>query len=187
MSIKPATPQDIPDLVVLVNGAYRGPQAAAGWANEAGMLDGQRTNAAMLAEVLSTGTILIMRDGGDALMGCVSVEAMEEPSRWYLGMLTIDPTRQAAGLGRHLLAAAEAHARERGAERMRITVIQVRDTLIAWYRRRGYTPTGETEPFPYGDLRFGVPLRPDLHFVVLEKPLGADAGATSPIDPPDRD
>jgi hypothetical protein len=54
---------------------------------------------------------------------------------------------------------------------MRMTVIRQREGLIAWYRRRGYEPTGETEPFPYGDERFGVPLRDDLEFVVLEKPI----------------
>jgi hypothetical protein len=31
--------------------------------------------------------------------------------------------------------------------------------------------TRETQPFPYGDERFGRPLRNDLHFVVLEKDL----------------
>ena len=30
---------------------------------------------------------------------------------------------------------------------------------------------GKTEPFPYGDERFGVPQRNDLHFVILEKAL----------------
>jgi hypothetical protein len=52
-----------------------------------------------------------------------------------------------------------------------MTVISIRDALIAWYERRGYVRTGETEPFPYGDRRFGIPLRDDLLFVVLEKHL----------------
>jgi hypothetical protein len=52
-----------------------------------------------------------------------------------------------------------------------MTVIHLRDTLIAWYERRGYRRTGETEPFPYGDERFGIPRRDDLYFVVLEKAL----------------
>ena len=52
-----------------------------------------------------------------------------------------------------------------------MTVLHVRDTLIAWYQRRGYTLTGETKPFPYDDNRFGTPLRDDLYFVVLEKHL----------------
>ena len=55
---------------------------------------------------------------------------------------------------------------------MRMTVIRQRRDLIAWYERLGYRPTGETEPFPYGDERFGIPTRPDLAFAVLVKPLG---------------
>jgi GNAT superfamily N-acetyltransferase len=85
--------------------------------------------------------------------------------------LAIDPEQQNNGLGRTLLSAAEQWVHERGARRVRMTVVNVRDTLIAWYLRRGYHRTGETNPFPYGDNRFGTPLRDDLSFVVLEKDL----------------
>ena len=54
---------------------------------------------------------------------------------------------------------------------MRMTVIDLRDALIAFYERRGYRRTGVYKPFPYGDERFGVPRRDDLRFEVLEKPL----------------
>lgn len=63
-------------------------------------------------------------------------------------MVTVSPLRQANGIGRTMLEAAEAHARERGGKTMEMTVISVRDTLIAWYERRGYRLTGKTEPFP---------------------------------------
>jgi hypothetical protein len=53
-----------------------------------------------------------------------------------------------------------------------MTVVNVRDTLIGWYMRRGYALTGETEPFPYGENRFGTPKPNDLHFVVLRKHVG---------------
>ena len=52
-----------------------------------------------------------------------------------------------------------------------MTVVNVRDILIEWYERRGYALTGETRSFPYGDERFGKPLRDDLHFVVLQKDI----------------
>jgi hypothetical protein len=52
-----------------------------------------------------------------------------------------------------------------------MTVIEQRPELIAWYERRGYSKTGETAAFPYGDARFGEPKRPDLRFVVLAKSL----------------
>ena len=74
-----------------------------------------------------------------------------------------------------MLSAAEQWVRERGATRVRMTVVNVRDSLIAWYVRRGYHRTGKTETFPYGDDRFGRPLRDDLCFVVLEKHLPATA------------
>jgi hypothetical protein len=53
---------------------------------------------------------------------------------------------------------------------IRMHVVNVRDALMTWYLRR-YHKTGETEPFPYGDDRFGAPLRDDLSFRVLEKDL----------------
>jgi ribosomal protein S18 acetylase RimI-like enzyme len=90
---------------------------------------------------------------------------------WNLGLLTIRPDLQNRQLGRTLLAAAEDFVRARGGRRIRMTVVNVRDALIAWYERRGYRLTGETQPFPYGDERYGRPLRDDLHFVVLEKDI----------------
>ena len=91
---------------------------------------------------------------------------------WYLGLLTVQPDLQKRKLGRSLLANAEDFARQRGARRIQMSVVNVRDILIAWYERRGYTLTGEMRPFPYGDERFGRPLRDDLYFVVLEKDIG---------------
>ena len=79
--------------------------------------------------------------------------------------------RSAKWLGKILLSAAEQWVRDRGGKRIRMHVVNVRDALIAWYLRRGYRKTGESEPFPYGDDRFGAPLRDDLRFLVLEKDL----------------
>ncbi len=115
--------------------------------------------------------LLLRGDGPESpLLGTVWLEP-EGDGAWYLGLLTVRPAMQNRQLGRQLLAAAEQYAQQRGATRIRMTVVNVRDTLIAWYERRGYTRTGETKPFPYGDERFGTPLRNDLEFVVLEKEL----------------
>jgi len=90
---------------------------------------------------------------------------------WYLGSLTVDPAVQNEGLGRRLLTASEDWVRAQGGRDMKMTVVNVRDSLIAWYVRRGYHVTAETEPFPYDDARFGTPKRPDLQFAVLRKHL----------------
>ena len=57
-----------------------------------------------------------------------------------------------------------------------MTVIRQRAELIAYYERRGYRRTGEERPFPYGDQRFGLPRRPDLSFIVMEKALEPSGG-----------
>ena len=89
----------------------------------------------------------------------------------YVGMFSVLPTLQGAGLGRVLLEACEARARAMRRKWLRLTVITIRGELIAWYERRGFRDTGHREPFPYGNPRFGLPTREDLEFEVLEKPL----------------
>lgn len=168
-----ATGTDLQEVEALMNAAYRGTEA--GWTTEAGYIGGSRTSVAMLRDDIARNpdaALLVWREADGRLVGCVWLEP-EGDGRWYLGSLTVEPHRQNAGLGRRLLAAAEGWARQRGAREVEMTVVQVRGELIDWYRRRGYEPTGETKPFPYGDQRFGIPKRDDLHFIVLRKRLGA--------------
>ncbi len=179
-SFRPATPIDIPALHALIESAYRGDSARAGWTHEADLLDGQRTDAEELREIIADPAqriLLAERDG--ALVGCVCVAEKRGDGgvTGYLGMLTVRPALQSAGLGRRLIAAAEDTARGFGARTMEMTVIAGRGELIAWYERRGYALTGETRPFPMDDTRFGLPKRRDLVFVVLGKGLGASASS----------
>jgi ribosomal protein S18 acetylase RimI-like enzyme len=157
-----------------VNRAYRTDE---GWTNEASYLGGQRTSVADLRADLAASpeaALLTLRDAevGAPLLGVVWLEPTVGDA-WYLGMLTVRPDLQDRKLGRQLLDAAETFAVARGARRIRMTVVGVRDSLIAWYERRGYRLTGEREPFPYEDQRFGLPRRDDLDFVVLEKRVAA--------------
>jgi GNAT superfamily N-acetyltransferase len=165
---------DVPGIVSLMNRAYRGAGASAGWNSEAAYIAGDRTTESLLRADLRAkpdARFLKWTDPpGGGLLGCVWLERFDG-STWYLGSLATDPDRQNSGAGKTLLAAAEQWIRSQGGNRVRMTVVNVRDTLIAWYVRRGYHLTGETEPFPYGDDRFGTPLRDDLAFVVLEKAL----------------
>ncbi len=164
-----AAESDLADVAALVNLAYRGDSARQGWTSEAGLVQGLRTSEAIVRGDLAAkpaSVILTMRDVADGiLLGCVWLEPVDS-QKWFLGMLTIRPDTQGRQLGRTLLAAAEAHAIERGAKTMRMTVIDVRDTLIAWYERRGYVLLEETLPFNYGD-----PPATHLRFAVLEKVL----------------
>jgi ribosomal protein S18 acetylase RimI-like enzyme len=154
-----AQTDDVPALLALVHSAYRGEASRAGWTTEADLLV-RAANA----------RIVLAFDESNVLVGSVLVQAGE--SAVNVGMLAVNPKLQARGIGRALLAEAEAVvAREQLGSRLQMTVIVQRAELIDWYGRRGYQPTGEERAFPYGDQRFGLPRLPDLSFVVLEKRL----------------
>ena len=161
----------------MINGSYRGDSGRRGWTTESDLLAGQRTDEGMIAEMIREDRrrLLIATlngSGAETIVGCVSIERTVREATASLGMLTVDVDEQKSGLGDFLLRTAENQAREQlGAKFMQMHVISVRSELIAWYERRGYSATGETAAFPYGDERFGIPLRPDLRFAVLEKAL----------------
>jgi len=171
---RPATATDLPELVELVNSAYRGDSSRRGWTTEAELLGGQRTDAVTLAAQLTAAdAVVLVAERDSRLVGCVLLERAGATEA-YLGMLTVDPQGQTGTYRSALLTAAERYVRETyGAVAMKMTVIAQRAELIAWYERRGYVRTGETEKFPYGDLRFGLPKRDDLYFVVLRKLFSA--------------
>lgn len=169
--IRPAAFADLAALHSLIERTYRGDSARRGWTHEADLLGGQRTDRETLEQLLSVpGSAVLLADGGGKLAGCVHVQRVANGA--YLGLLSVDPDRQAGGLGRSLVTAAELYAaRSLGAKRMEMTVIRQRGELIAWYERLGYSQTGELRPFPLDDPRFGLPKMRDLEFVVLAKAL----------------
>ncbi|WP_447936716.1 GNAT family N-acetyltransferase [Thermomonas fusca] len=172
-----ATPADIDAIVALVTSAYRGDASRAGWTTEADLLDGNRIDPEVLRADLErprSRVLLAEADGG--LQACAHVA--DEDGAGYFGMFAVHPGLQGGGLGKQLLAECERIARDEWQlPVMRMTVIDLRAELIAFYERRGYRRTGEFKPFPYGDTRFGQPKRDDLRFEVLEKPLRVEAAA----------
>src|ERR1700722_7688658 len=106
LTIRPATAADAPARAALVNSAYRGNSSKVGWTTEADLLEGQRIDVERLAETIAAPGHVILLHGQDHVpVGCVHLERRGEDC--YLGMLTIRPAAQAAGLGRRLLDAAE--------------------------------------------------------------------------------
>lgn len=164
-----ANSDDIPALVALLNSAYRGEGSKKGWTTEADLLSGQRTDAPMIQEEMNhpEGHFLKFTDENGNLAGCVYLRKTDK--KMYLGMLSVSPLKQAGGIGKQLLAAAEKFALDRSCDRIHMTVISVRHELIAWYERYGYYQTGERIPFE-PEERFGIPTQP-LEFTVLEKIL----------------
>ncbi len=171
MQQRTAIAADVSALHTLIESAYRGASARAGWTHEADLLGGQRTDAATLTAMIADReqAILLLEDNG-SIIGCIAVERHSRLA--YIAMVTTSPERQGEGIGRRLLTNAEEHAVVVfGVGTARMSVIAQRAELIDWYVRRGYRKTGETAPFPYDNRRFGDPVRDDLHFVILEKML----------------
>ncbi|MGG6461783.1 GNAT family N-acetyltransferase [Solilutibacter silvestris] len=171
IQFRAADRRDIPALVDLVTSAYRGDDSRAGWTTEADLLDGMRIDGERIQADLDRerSRILIAERDGE-MLACAHV--MDEDDAGYFGMFAVRPNLQGAGLGKLMLAEAERVAHEDWSlPAMRMTVIDIRSELIAFYERRGYRRTGIRKPFPYGDARYGLPKRDDLRFEILEKSL----------------
>lgn len=167
--ISAATIQDIPELNILINSAYRGESSKKGWTTEEHLLGGIRTDEENLSELLQKENVTILKyTENNQIIGSVYLEKQDK--KLYLGMLTVSPELQGGGVGKKLMQAAEDFARNAQLNKISMTVISVRKELIAYYERRGYKNIGETKPFPMTDPQFGLP-KQFLEFIVMEKEI----------------
>jgi ribosomal protein S18 acetylase RimI-like enzyme len=157
---------DIPEVVALVNSAYRGEHSKKGWTSESHLLEGIRIDEAEMTGYFHRPEITLMKYTSDEgqIIGFVYLEQVKN-KRLYLGMLTVNPTLQASGIGRQLLEAGDQLAKELGCDAIKISVITTRLELIDWYKRRGYTATGEAMPLVTHTSKALVPIT----LMVMEK------------------
>jgi ribosomal protein S18 acetylase RimI-like enzyme len=171
IAFRNATPADVDAIVSLVTSAYRGDASRAGWTTEADFLDGNRIDPDVLrVDIERPRSRVVLAEREATLLACAHVA--DEGGHGYFGMFAVVPGLQGGGIGKALLDECERIARDDWQlPDMRMTVIDIRNELIAFYERRGYRRTGMYKPFPHGDERFGIPKRDDLRFEVLEKLL----------------
>jgi len=171
ITYRPATPQDIPTIVDLVNRAYRD-ETDRGWTTEADIVAGQRTHDDEIKGLLTAcGSSIILMHLDSTLQGCVHLQAKEQEV--YLGMLTIEPGQQNLGLGKRLLLEAERVARQdMGMDTISMIVVSQRSELIDFYLRRGYRRSGEVSPYPI-ERNVGRPKVEGLSMEKLVKQLSA--------------
>jgi ribosomal protein S18 acetylase RimI-like enzyme len=150
-SVRRATSADAAALAELVNAAF---------AIEEFFVDGDRTHAAEIEQMMHDGAFLVLdHEGG--LAAAVYVER-----RGYFGMLSVQPAFQGMGLGKRLVRIAEALCEASGCATMSIRIINLREELARWYRSLGYRETG-IAPYTHRALK-----RP-AHFVEMQRTLAA--------------
>jgi N-acetylglutamate synthase-like GNAT family acetyltransferase len=121
MEIRLANIADVHAMVPIINSAY----------SVETFLDGERTNADLLAKHMLEGQFLVA-ENETGIVATVYVELHGE--RAYFGMLAVDPSQQGTGLGRRMIEMAEDHARKHGCKVMDITVLSLRPELLPFYR-----------------------------------------------------
>lgn len=156
MEFRFADESDAEKLLALINQAFE---------VEAFYLAGPRLDAERIGPHFRNGRFLVA-ESGETLMGCVYVEVGGESS--YMGLLSVDPKLRKTGLGRRLVAAAEEFSREMGAQRMDLTVVNLRTELPPYYEKLGYKIVGE-EPI---SEQMGTRVNQPCHFIRMSKPLG---------------
>jgi N-acetylglutamate synthase-like GNAT family acetyltransferase len=93
-----------------------------------------------LKAAMKTGTILLAERAG-RILGCVSVRRKDDCA--YAGRLAVEPMERGIGVGRALLTAAEAVARQMGTDRLRVDVrLKLRDNR-AFFRALGFVEGAE--------------------------------------------
>ncbi len=171
LSFRPASDEDAAVVTRLINGAYRGESSKAGWTTEADLIVGDRIQIDGLRELIAQPhSVILLCEWNREIIGCVHLKKTEEDAA-YLGLFVIQPTQQGQGAGKIFLRRAEQYARDTwDVKKIWMTVIVLREELIAYYERRGYRRTGATIPFPT-DAGTSVPLIDNLQLEVMEKAL----------------
>lgn len=153
-AIRQADDRDVSAIAALVNLAYRA---------EDFFKIGERTDEADVRHHLASGVFLVIDVPGGGLAGSVYTET--RGNLGYFGMLSANPARKGEGMGRALIAAAEARCASHGCTAMELEVVNLREELLPWYARIGYREWG-TRPFVDPALS-----RIPCHFVVMRRPL----------------
>ena len=153
LRIRPAVQNDVEALTRLINAAFVVERIA---------FEGNRINSEKVRSYIVNGCFLLAEDSSGPA-GCVYAEIRND--RGYVGLLSVDPPRQGAGLGRKLMDAAEDYFREAGCYGVDLRVISARTALPPFYRHLGYSETG-TAPF-HAEVQTKIP----CHYILMSKSL----------------
>lgn len=125
-----AHPRDLTEIVNLINLAYL---------VERHFVSGPRIGDSAIAERIAAQEMLILR-ASDRPVATAHVRLSAQVG--HLGLVSVHPDAQGCGLGKRIIAVAEGIAAARGANQMRLQVVNLREELPEFYRRLGYRECG---------------------------------------------
>ena len=131
--LRRAVLSDAGHLAALINAAFVVEQPIFG---------GDRTNTDAVHALLDRGHFLVLEES-NRLVGCVFVEVRGK--RGYVGLLSVEPSRQGSGLGRTLMAAAEQYFGQAHCKVIDLRVMSARTPLPGFYEHLGYEETHRSE------------------------------------------
>lgn len=136
--IRPAAPPDLPAIERIVAAAYA-PYVARLGKPPGPMLDDYRAR-------IAAGTVWVVEQAG-GLAGLLVL--LDAPDHLLLDNVAVDPARHGQGLGRRLIAFAEAEAARRGHRDLRLYTHALMHENQALYSRLGFVETHRAEQAGY--------------------------------------
>lgn len=164
MKITAANPIQSEAIARLINQAYRG---NIGWTLEYHLVAGERIIPQEIKNLIENRKDhLFVATEEDLLLGTICVEERDEGI--FLGLFAVEPRKQGNNIGKRILTFAENYAKQvlKG-KSVRISVISVREEILAYYRRRGYQTLKNDQPFPEAYVPYLK--RKDITMTVMEK------------------
>ena len=190
--LRPALITDISALETLINRCYLFEE---GWTSESELVGGIRTNQNEIRSVIEddnqhffvypqTNSEHDNRETSE-LLGCINI-GMEEDGA-YIGFFAVNPELQGSGFGNAMLEQAEILAKGYLTEQslmqqkeqnkttdlkpIKMLVLKGRDKMLAYYQRRGYICTGNTQSFSNNDSKGSDSKDNQLHFTEIAKAI----------------
>ena len=165
-----AAEADISVITHLLNISYRGEVSKQGWTTEAELIAGDtRADENLLQQTMQQAGSVFLKYTNHEQQICGCVNLQQHGTKIYLGMFSVSPHLQGAGIGKQILKAAEEYAQLLECIAIYMSVISLRTELISWYQRHGYVDTGKRIPFEEDNIT-GRHLK-KLEFMILEKSI----------------
>jgi histone acetyltransferase (RNA polymerase elongator complex component) len=168
LEFKELQKEDIKEVIVLINQAYRAEKKDNAWTTESHLLSGIRVNENMMKEILeekNTKTYIAKIE--NKIVG--TIQAKLEGESIHIGLFAVDTKSQASGIGKKLLEFAENSSSKLWEKSTFIMeVISTRTELMQYYIRRGYLNTNSFIEFPKSEY-WKENTNEELKLLVLKK------------------